>query len=63
MFGNVFLKSNQPTNSMKGLEDGFSFLLTSKDWERIREALSSGQALTLPGNGAMPALVIKASTR
>ena len=58
----LLLVGSQTTNAMKGVEDGFSFLLTSKDWERIREALSSGQALTLPGNDAMPALVIKGPT-
>jgi len=52
----LLLLGGQTSNEMKGIEDGFSFLLTSKDWLRIREALASGQAFTLPGNGSMPAL-------
>jgi hypothetical protein len=59
----LLLVGGQAANSMKGVEDGFCFLLTSKDWERVREALSSGQALTLPGNDATPALVVKGFTR
>ena len=54
----LLLVGGQTSNEMKGIEDGFSFLLTSKDWASIREALASGHPFTLPGNGSMPTLVI-----
>lgn len=54
----LLLLGGQASNEMKGIEDGFSFLLTPKDWTRIREALSSGQSITLPGNDSMPTLVL-----
>lgn len=47
------------TDAMKGVEDGFSYLLTKQDFERVQAALASGQPLTLPGTNGMPALVIQ----
>ncbi len=42
----------QNANEVRGMEDGFFFLVNNKDWQKIREALQSGNNLLLPAASA-----------
>jgi hypothetical protein len=55
----LILVGEQTSDAMKMVEDGFSFLLTRQDFERVRTALAEGRDLTLPHTGAMPALIVR----
>ncbi|TKC97156.1 hypothetical protein [Polyangium fumosum] len=55
----LILTGKKEANEAGVAEDGFVMIFPDATWKRIREALRSGNEITIPGQGEMPAFAVE----